>query len=122
MPARFELLLTRKMPVPIPDGKVPLYSSDGRLVGSVDEDFIRIAGGRVNVVRNRRQHIQRVIWKASLTAHAVPLLPGGRGQAFEEELSCGHVWSLRRHGDQFRKESPNAPGDAYLTQVRRGAA
>lgn len=70
--------------------EIPVYSLAGRVVDWIEEALVESLRG-VEIVRNRRGHVKRV---NLTTFHVGRLRPKHLGRAFEQELTCGHVWAL----------------------------
>lgn len=71
---------------------IPVYHPDGRLYRWLSAAELYLMKN-VRLCQNKRGYVHR----AYLTGLDVarPIAQGNAGQAFEEELTCGRVWSLK---------------------------
>lgn len=77
---------------PLP--KIPLYATDGSLIGHFDQDWLRSVRG-VDLVKNRRGYIKRALLKV-LTCHVVDISHGWEGACFEQHLPAGfRIYALK---------------------------
>ena len=71
---------------------IPVYHPDGRLWRwlTAAELFLM---KNVQLKANKRGYVHRAVLTGNEEMR--PISQGNAGQAFEEELSCGRVWSLK---------------------------